>query len=124
MLCCGGAITAGVFLFRSVAGAAGPARAEVNDFLTDLETGRTDAAYAQLCVETQHRFSSAQFDQIAAGRPKPTAHSITNVSVMNYNGAVSATVSARLRYADASTDTHTFSLAKQGGAWRICGDPY
>ena len=124
VLCCGGLVVGGVGLFRSIATSVGPVHAAVNDFLTDLENGNTDAAYGRLCSATRAQFSGSRFAEVVGARPTITRHTIVNTSVNNYNGEVSASVTAALTYADGSADNHTFQLLKESGAWRICGQPY
>jgi hypothetical protein len=124
VLCCGGAITGGVVLFKSIQTATGPARTSVETFLDRLEAGQADAAYQSLCTATREQFTVEQFTQIVDARPKPQGYSIVSTNVANFNGRVSASVDATLRYADGSSDTHRFQLVKESGTWRICGQPY
>ncbi len=124
VLCCGGAITGGVVLFKSIQNATGPARTSVETFLGQLEAGQTDAAYQNLCSATRSRFTVEQFTQIVNARPRPRSYSIVSTNVSNYNGRVSASVDAALHYADGSSDNHRFQLVKESGNWRVCGQPY
>jgi hypothetical protein len=124
VLCCGGAVTGGVVLFKSVLGATGPARDNVGTFLDQLAAGETGAAYEDLCTATRDQFTAEQFAQIVNDRPKIVRRSIVGTNVMNSNGHVSAAVSAEIQYADGSSDAHLFRLVKEGGAWKICGQPY
>uniref|UniRef100_UPI0031F088C9 Rv0361 family membrane protein n=1 Tax=Rugosimonospora acidiphila TaxID=556531 RepID=UPI0031F088C9 len=124
VVCCGGALTGGIFLFKSVQSATGPAHDSVDTFLDEMTAGQTEAAYEDLCSATRQQFTTEQFTQIVDGRPKIVQHSITGTNVSNFNGHVSAAVNAELRYADGSSDTHLFQLTKEDGAWRICGRPY
>jgi hypothetical protein len=124
VVCCGGAIAGGFVLLKSVQNATQPARDSVDTFLNHLEAGEIDAAYEDLCTRTRGQFTAEQFAQIINNRPKIVHHSIIGTNVMNSNGRVSASVNAKIQYVDGSSDTHLFQLAKEGGAWRVCGQPY
>ncbi len=124
VLCCGGAVTGGVFLVRGFQNTIGPARDTVNTFLGHLEAGETDAAYDGLCSRTRAQFSRTQFAEIVNAHPKLDGHSITGTNVSNHNGRVSASVTATLDFAGGGREQHVFALAKEGGGWRVCGDPY
>jgi hypothetical protein len=124
LLCCGGAAVGGFALYRGVSQATGPVLASTNAFLGHLEAGENDAAYDGLCTSTRARFTRAQFDQIIAGRPRLTRHTVTGVNVSTVNGTATGVVNATIGYSDGSSDNHQFELTKNGGAWKVCGDPY
>ncbi|MBO0867867.1 MAG: hypothetical protein J2P15_04825 [Micromonosporaceae bacterium] len=124
VVCCAGGIAGGYAIYRGVNAATGPARDTVNTFLGDLEGGNTAGAYAYLCGSTRQKYTTDAFTAVLGQRPKLVSHSITGTSVNNVNGTVSASVSARLSFVDGSSDLHVFILNKEGGGWRICGDPY
>jgi hypothetical protein len=124
VVCCGGAVTAGYFLFKGVSAATGPARDATNTFVGDLESGDTTGAYGLLCTDTQRRFTQDQFTEGVGGQPKISSHKIVGVNVLNANGSVSATVTAQLIQESGFSERHQFSLVKEGGAWKVCGDPY
>lgn len=124
LLCCGGAGVGGYFLFKGVANAVVPARNSVDTFLDHLQAGETDAAYGELCGQARAQFSQQQFAALVDNRPRIAKHSITSTMVNTMNGRESATVGASLTYTDGSTDSHTFDLVKESGAWLVCGQPY
>ena len=44
--------------------------------------------------------------------------------VSTVNGRTSATVNARLIQSDGADVSHVFTLVKENGAWKVCGQPY
>jgi len=123
-LCCGGAVIGGFVLAKSVTKAIGPVREAADSFLGDLEAGDTSTAYAALCSPARTEFTPAQFEQVLAARPKITEHKIASVNVGDFNGKVTGTVGAQLRYADGSSELQQFRLTKEGDSWHVCGHPY
>ena len=124
VLCCSGAAAVGFALAKRVDKAVGPAQDTAGAFLGDLESGNTATAYAQLCSSARRQFTAKQFDQIVTARPKIAGHKFLSTNVMNADGVVSATVDAKLSYADGSSESHLFQLTKESNAWRVCGNPY
>jgi hypothetical protein len=125
-VCCVGGVVGvvgGLFLERTTTSAAG-VKASVNTFVDHLQAGEYDAAYDSLCTSTRESFTVTQFTAIAAGRPRPVAHSVTDVNVSNINDHVSASATATLKFADGSSESHLFPLEREQGAWKVCGDPY
>ena len=114
----------GYFLFRAVANATGPARDAAVAFVSDLETGNDAAAYDLLCGDTQGSLSRDAFSQGVAAQPKLASHKVVSTSVNNDNGTVSATVGMDLTDVSGATGQHTFTMVKEGGAWKVCGSPY
>jgi hypothetical protein len=123
-LCCGGAVVGGFFIFRTVQQATGPARTTTDTFVTDLESGDSAAAYDRLCASTQRVFTREAFAQGLNQQPKVRSHQIDGVNVSNVNGQVSGTVTARLTLETGFVDKHTFTLVKEDGRWKVCGQPY
>lgn len=124
VLCCAGLGFGGYKLFKGVQSATEPARAAADTFVTHLEDGDTDAAYALLCGPTQAKFTSAAFRDGVAGQPKIRSHSFSGVNVVNSNGRTTATVTLVLTLDTGFTDRHTFPLVKEGNDWKVCGQPY
>jgi hypothetical protein len=124
LLCCGGAIVGGVFLFRGVSHAVGPARDAADEFMTDPQTGDLPGAYDRLCADTRSRFTRDVFVDGAAVQPKIKSHRIVGVNVSNYNGKSSATVTAELTLDTGFVDRHAFTLVNEDGTWKVCGRPY
>ncbi|MET8152941.1 hypothetical protein ACIBSW_34990 [Actinoplanes sp. NPDC049668] len=104
--------------------ATGPAREATSDFVTDLESGNADAAYGRLCAGTQSKFTREAFGLGLSAEPKIRSHEITGVNVSNYNGRVSATVTAKLTLDTGFVDQHTFALVEEDGQWKACGQPF
>jgi hypothetical protein len=123
-LCCCGAVVGGFALFKTVKSAVRPVQDTADAFIDHLEAGETSAAYASLCRQARAEFTPAQFDEIVAARPKIASHRIVSAFVHNTNGKTSATADAELKYADGSSETHTFQLVKDTSTWRVCGSPY
>jgi hypothetical protein len=123
VLCCGGVAVA-AFAFRSIQQSTAPVQDSVDGFLKHLQADETDAAYADLCTSTKARYSQSEFATTVHNRPRLASYSIVNTNVSNVNGKVSGQVTARLSYADGSSEPHLFPLVKEGDAWRICGQPY
>jgi hypothetical protein len=121
LLCCGGV---GYGIYRLVVGVSAPARDAATGFVEKLERGDTDAAYESLCAQTKEAFSRDKFDDFLATQQKITGHSTVGFSVNTSGGRETATVTMRLTNVDGSTTQHEFPLVKEGGTFRVCGDPY
>jgi hypothetical protein len=124
VLCCGGAVVGGVFLFHGLSKTTAPPRAAADKFITDLENGDTSAAYDLLCAGTRSAFTEDAFTQGVAGQPKISSHSIKGVDVVTSAGHTSATVEADLTTGTGFVDHHQFPLVKEDGSWKVCGQPY
>jgi hypothetical protein len=122
-LCCVLTSIGAYLLYRTVSDAIGPVRAEANQFLTDLEAQAYSSAYDRLCSSARERFTVEQFTARVQAQ-RPTRHDLVGTNVSNVNGFVSATVTARITYATGFTDDHVLRMAKENGAWRVCGNPY
>jgi hypothetical protein len=122
LLCCGGA---GYGIYRFFVGVSAPARDAATSFVEKLERGDTDGAYESLCASTKEAFSRDKFNDFLETQQKITGHSTVGFSVNSQaGGRDTATVTMRLTHVDGSTVRHEFSLVKEGGTFRICGDPY
>src|SRR6266536_3467749 len=101
-LCCIGGAVCGYALYRAAKTGtenSGPARDSVNTFLGNIEAGQTNAAYDSLCEATKGKFTREQFAEYVAA-------------------------SGNLTYADGKSNRHTIKLVEEGGAWKVCGNPY
>jgi Domain of unknown function (DUF4878) len=123
-LCCAGAAVGGYAIYRTATTTLGPVHDTAETFLKDLESGSYDNAYNALCASTREAFSRERFGEIVTNRPRPSRHEITNTFVSSGNGPTRGHVTAQLRYADGSSDTHTFQLVREESGWKICGQPY
>ncbi|MFI6265343.1 hypothetical protein [Micromonospora sp. NPDC051006] len=124
VLCCGGAGIGGFFLYKGVKGATDPARQAAESFVSDLEGGDADAAYGLLCSGTRGTYTRDAFVQGFAKQPKIRGHKVNGVNVSSVNGRTSATVNMALTLDSGFTDQHMFTLVKEDGAWKVCGQPY
>jgi len=123
-LCCAGAVIGGVTLFRSANSANNAVRDATESFVTDLQSGDYAGAYGQLCADTRTAFSQSQFSQGVQSQPRITSHNLTGSSVSNVNGRVSAQVAMDLTLDSGFVERHIFVLVKEGGVWKVCGQPY
>jgi hypothetical protein len=124
VLLCG--VAGGLVFFlgtRFFSNVLGPPREATTDFVRDLQSGDTTAAYGRLCARTRAEVSAAEFAEIANQR-RPKGFTITGTNVSNENGVTTGDITGRLTYADGSTEVHTFPLVKENDVWKVCGDPY
>ncbi|MEV6931260.1 hypothetical protein AB0M46_43145 [Dactylosporangium sp. NPDC051485] len=120
VVCCGGGIAGFFFLVNSSTKAP---KAAAGDFLTSLEAGNTQAAYKLLCGQAQKNYGPETFDAYVK-KNQPTAHDMSfGGSYSNTNGTETASISATVTYKSGKS-SHTFEMRKEGGAWKVCGDPY
>jgi hypothetical protein len=123
LLCCAGLAVGGAVLWRTVGRDVVQARNTTDDYLSDLQHGNTAAAYGRLCGQLRQNFGEQDYDLIVREKGLPTSHTITGASVHTDNGVRTAEVTARL-HTPAGTRTHDFTLIREDGAWRVCGEPY
>jgi hypothetical protein len=121
VLCCGGG---GYGIYRLFVVGSAAVRDPANDFVDDLQAGRTREAYDSLCSSTKQAFSWEKFEGYLESEQKITAHSITGFSLNNTNGRKTGLVTMKLTHVGGSTSTHVFELVEEGGKYRVCGDPY
>jgi hypothetical protein len=124
VLCCGGAGIGGFVLVKGVIGETGPARQSAEAFVNDLEAGNAQAAYGLLCSSTRSQFTSDAFAQGVRDQPKVRSYTVQGVFVANNNGDQSATVTMNLMLDSGFAELHTFTLVKEDGGWKVCGQPY
>jgi hypothetical protein len=123
LLCCGGAVTAGVVVWRTFGRDAVAARSTTDHYLRDLRRGDTGAAYQRLCSQITQAVTPGDFDAIVREKGLPDSYSITGVSVHKDDGTRTARTTTRLTVAG-TTRNQTFTLVREDGVWRICGDAY
>jgi hypothetical protein len=124
VVCCGGAVVAGSYFATTVPKATDSARQAAEEFIVDLESGDSAAAYANLCARTQSQFSREDFVRRVTGQPKVRSHEIVSVDVVNANSVVVGSTLARLVLETGAVDRHTFALVKEHDVWKVCGQPY
>jgi hypothetical protein len=122
-VCCLIGSVAGIFGYRAFRAVLEPPRTATEAFVQDLVRGDAAAAYQKLCEPTRSRTSEAELASKISSR-RPTGYEITGVSIETVNGQTTAAVTTRLTYPDGFTDPHVFRLAKEGDAWKVCGNPY
>ncbi|MER7280607.1 hypothetical protein ABT369_39820 [Dactylosporangium sp. NPDC000244] len=121
VLCCGGGVAG---LFFVVNGSTKAPKAATGDFLTALETGKTQAAYDLLCSSAQQNYGPETFEAYVKKDPI-TAHDISwGGSYSNNNGHETAQIDASLTYQNAGKSSHSFDLIKESGSWKVCGNPF
>ncbi|WP_426510303.1 hypothetical protein ACPPVO_06240 [Dactylosporangium sp. McL0621] len=121
LLCCGGGAAGLYFIVNSATKAP---KAAAGDFLTALESGRTQAAYDMLCSSAQRQYGPEAFDTYVKKDPV-TGHDLGwGGSYSNDNGTETASIDASVTYRSSGKSKHTFELLKESGAWKVCGDPY
>jgi F0F1-type ATP synthase membrane subunit c/vacuolar-type H+-ATPase subunit K len=119
VLCvCGGGF--GFLMYKTISAASEAPRAATHAFVADLAAGNTTAAYDKLCTRSRGRYSPSQFADAVAGQPRPTKAKITGFSVSGDTAEIQTT----LTLADGASRGQEFRLAKEGGAWKVCGSPY
>ncbi|MBB3101584.1 hypothetical protein FHR83_009313 [Actinoplanes campanulatus] len=117
-------VAGGYFFVSGIQEATGPARQAAEEFVADLESGNSDAAYGRLCADTTSDFTREAFVQGLSGQPAIRSHEIVGVNVSNVNGRVSATVTANLTLDSGFVDRPTFPLVQEDGQWKVCGQPF
>ncbi|GAA4255147.1 Rv0361 family membrane protein [Dactylosporangium darangshiense] len=121
VLCCGGGVGGLFFVLNSAVKAP---KAAAEDFLTKLEAGNNEGAYALLCRTTQNNYDREEFDALVQ-KDAPTKHDMSwGGSYSSENGLETASVTASLTHKGGWSGDHTFALRKEDGAWKVCGDPY
>jgi hypothetical protein len=70
------------------------------------------------------RYPAEQFAQYVHGQPRFTKHNTRSFSANNDKGQATATVTMDLVQANGAKQLHLFPLVKEGGVYKVCGDPY
>jgi hypothetical protein len=89
-------------------------------YVDEVMAGDYEAAYGRLCAKVRGTTTLADFTRIQAAQLKVTGYEISGVSVANFNGRVTATVTAQMTQETGATFVQSFPLVKEDGAWRIC----
>jgi hypothetical protein len=124
VVCCAGGIVGGVYLFRGVVKATGPALDVTDEFVTDLEKGDTSGAYDLLCDSTRGAFTPDAFARGVTSQSTIVSHKADGVNMTSGTGGSSAVVTMKLTMQNGFVDQHTFPLVKEDGRWKVCGGPY
>jgi flagellar basal body-associated protein FliL len=120
VVCCGGAIGGGFYLYNKVSDEVTPITDSANSFFAAVRDGGD--AYSQLCTSARASISRGQFEQGLQGQPLK-AFKIAAVNVVTTNGVKKATATVSLTYADRA-ETHVVPMANESGGWKVCGSPY
>ncbi|WP_432835498.1 Rv0361 family membrane protein [Dactylosporangium sp. CA-092794] len=121
LVCCGGGAAA-VFFFVN-AGLKEP-KAAAGDFLTALEGGNNQAAYQMLCDSARESYGPETFASFVE-QHAPASHDLGfGGSYSNTDGNETASITASITYKNGSKDSRTLPMTKEGGAWKVCGNPY
>jgi hypothetical protein len=123
VLCCVVGSIGGYLIYRAVSSTA-PAVTAANHFLDDLTAGDDAAAYQRLCTTTQANYTLDEFTAAVQGQPHIRRHRVVGVSTSTVNGTRTALVTVDLTLDTGAPDTHALPLVREGGHWRVCGDPY
>ena len=121
VLCCGGAVAGGVYLFRGVAGTIGPVNEAASAYMDDLVERDYSGAYQRLCAQRQAQLPESTFTSHQKDAFSVRSYNITNTNVSNMNGNVSASVTVRITMTDGADHTQIFRLVKEDGEWKVCG---
>jgi hypothetical protein len=117
-------------------GAPAPAtpRAAATSFLGHLIRDKPDAAYEYLCASTQARYDRAAFasyvkaheiDSFSApGRGTPSSVPRQQQSAASGAAPEVSTEYFQLNYASGAKEVHAFTIVRDPGGYRVCGDPY
>ncbi|MFG2036473.1 hypothetical protein [Dactylosporangium sp. NPDC048998] len=121
VVCCGGGAAGLFFIVNS---ASKDAKVAAGDFLTALEAGNNEGAYALLCGTAQTNYGPEEFASIVK-QNAPASHDLSwGGSYSNDLGVETASITATITYKSGSKGDHTFAMRKENGAWKVCGDPY
>jgi hypothetical protein len=120
-VCCLGGIGFAKWGISSVQDSVKPAHDAADSYLGKVQAGDFTGAHAQLCTATQERLSQSAFVASYTGQPKLRSYKITNTSVVNRNGRVSATVQAHLVTDSGLARDEVLRLVKlDDNSWRVC----
>jgi hypothetical protein len=124
LLCCIGAAGLGAWNFQSIRQSAGPARQAAAAFLTDVTAGDATGAYDRLCAATRQRWSRPEFAALIGAPPRISRYALRDVSVATQDGKPRGSVTAELTMDSGRVDSRKLVMVRDGGAWRVCGDPF
>ncbi|WP_432986124.1 Rv0361 family membrane protein [Dactylosporangium sp. CA-233914] len=121
VICCGGGSAAFFLVLNSSTKAP---KAATGDFLSALEGGNNQAAYKLLCASTQKSYGPETFEAYVQ-KNQPVSHDLDwGGSYYNSNGHETASISGTVTYKNGASNSHEFSLVKESGSWKVCGNPY
>ncbi|MEH1168490.1 hypothetical protein V6V47_24200 [Micromonospora sp. CPCC 205539] len=124
VLCCVGVAGLGAWNLQTVRQAAGPIRETADGFLGEMTVGDTDGAYERLCKDARSKWSAIGFTSWVRTPPMVTDYEITDVSVSTRGGRPHGTVTVRLTRAGGTSEERQLPVVREGGDWRVCGDPF
>lgn len=124
LLCGIGAAGLAVWSYQSVRGSAGPARVAAERFLDRLAAGDTAGAHEQLCADTRRRWPREDFTREVAGAAPITGYAVSDVDVVTRSGRPRASVTVRLTRLAGPAEQRAVPVLREGGTWRVCGDPF
>ncbi|UWZ37713.1 DUF4878 domain-containing protein [Dactylosporangium roseum] len=120
VVCCGGGAAGFYFLLT---GATKAPKAATSAFLDELEAGNYAAAYNRLCADTKSEFEQPTFEEKIKAR-QPKSHDLDwGGSYDNTNGRETAAITGDVTFTDGSSNNESFQLRKEGGDWKVCGNP-
>ncbi|MEV4512303.1 hypothetical protein AB0K00_25475 [Dactylosporangium sp. NPDC049525] len=96
------------------------ARDATERFVRDLELDDHPAAYGLLCAGTRDELTLDQFESGLRGQPHIRAHRNVHAFLRAVDEHAGAAIVEELTLDNGSVDTHTFTLFKENGAWRVC----
>jgi len=123
-VCCVGAAGLGAWNYQQIRQSSSGARTAAEAFLHDVTRADTAGAYDRLCGDTRERWSRDDFVQRLSVPPTITRYAIDDVAVATDRGQVRGTVTATLTRRSGTTDQREIPMVKDGGQWRVCGDPF
>ncbi|WBB70860.1 hypothetical protein [Micromonospora sp. WMMD812] len=123
-LCCVGVAGLGVWNLQVVTQAAGPVRETSDEFLRSVTVGDTDGAYERLCEEARGKWSEVGFTSWVRTPPMVRDYEIVDVSVTTRGGRPHGTVTVKLTRDSGTTEERKLPVVREGGHWRVCGDPF
>ncbi|MBM7495139.1 hypothetical protein JOD64_006361 [Micromonospora luteifusca] len=123
-LCCVGAAGLGAWNLQTVRQAAGPIRETADGFLSEVALGDSEGAYDRLCADARSRWSAIGFTSWVRTPPMVTDYEITDVSVATRSGRPHGTVTVKVTRDGGLTEERRLPVVREGGDWRVCGDPF
>jgi hypothetical protein len=130
LVCCIGAVIAGVLISRGVGGLAGNiagAQNRADDYFAAIQAHDWNRAHSYLDRQTQSSTSTAALQRTWTARESAngriTGFSADNTNVNTSNGRTTGTVTGTLRYDTGTTETRTVLLVKEGDAWKLTALP-
>ncbi|WFF04342.1 hypothetical protein [Micromonospora sp. WMMD964] len=123
-LCCVGVAGLAAWNLQTVRQAAGPIRDTADGFLNEVTLGDSDRAYQRLCEDARSRWSAIGFTSWVRTPPMVTDYEITDVSVTTRSGRPQGTVTVKVTRSGGLSEERRLPVVREGGDWRVCGDPF